>query len=468
MAESGARAVMAALADPSREGPAALFVGGCVRDTLLGREVKDVDIATVHAPDEVTARLDAAGIGYHTAGIDHGTVAAHADGRVYEVTTLRVDVETDGRRATVAYTDDWAADAARRDFTMNALYMDAGGRVFDPLGGIDDLRARRVRFIGDADERIREDALRIMRFYRFHAQLHEPDEPAARDLDADGLAACRRNREMLARLSGERVRDELFKLLLAPGAIGMLDGPTYPELFAWLLPELPDLRGSFGLTAMAVTERDVEDSPDALRRLVTLIEAFPHRTPDDLPAMHSDAAAICERLRLSRKQRERLSTMLDRPRDLEPRWPVDDDDLEWDHASAMLPVPRMLAWRRRLKRDRAIDRSYRPYLHALDDEAWRDAVLLNRADQLARMMAADEGEPARFNPEQQWLDLLALPAREPRPEFPLRGTDAIELGVPEGPDVRRLLDEVEAWWIDGGLAAGRKACLRELRRRASG
>ena len=453
---------MEALEDMSQDGPAALFVGGCVRDTLLARDVTDVDIATVHAPDDVTARLDAAGIGYHTVGIDHGTVAARGDGRVFEITTLRVDVETDGRHAQVAYTDNWTTDASRRDFTMNALYMDMDGNVFDPLGGMDDLLARRVRFIGDANERIREDALRILRFFRFQAQINDPD--LERELDPEGLAACVANEAMLERLSGERIRDELSKLLLAPAAIGMMDEPAFTKLFEWLFPELPDLHGSFGLTAMAVTERDAED-PDFLRRLLTLIEAFPFRSEEDLPAMKSDAMTISERLRLSGNQRKRLMRMLDRPRDLEPKWPLDDDDLEWDHMAALLPLPRMLALRRRHKRDRKIDRSYRPYLYTLDDQAWRDAVLLNWAEQFAGMMNTPEDKPARFNPESHWLDLLDLPKRVPSPEFPLRGADVLALGVPEGPEVSRLLGEVEAWWVDGGLAASRKACLAELKKR---
>lgn len=185
MTDPATRAVMAPLKVPGAAVPAALFVGGCVRDALLGRGVVDVDIATSHPPDEVMRRLDAAGIGYHTIGVDHGTVGAHADGRTFEITTLRVDVETDGRHARVTYTDDWVQDASRRDFTMNALYADLDGNVFDPLGGLDDLKAKRVRFIGDPNERILEDALRILRFFRFHAQL----EAAA--MDVVGLEACR-------------------------------------------------------------------------------------------------------------------------------------------------------------------------------------------------------------------------------------------------------------------------------------
>ncbi len=452
------RAVMAALADPNRAGPAALFVGGCVRDTLMGRNVVDIDIATAHPPDEVVRRLDAAGIGYHTIGIDHGTVAAHGESRLLEITTLRVDVETHGRHATVAYTDDWVADAARRDFTINALYMDMDGHVFDPLDGMADVDARRVRFIGDAGERIREDALRILRFYRFHAQLDLPD------LNPEGLAACRANVALLDNLSGERIRDEVFKLLVAPGAMWMLEGQAFPEMFGWLFPELPGLHGGLGLVAMAVTERD-GDRPDALRRLVSLIEAFPFRTADDPGDMLEDVRAIARRLRLSGVQEQRMAAMLARPRDLEPNWPLESGPA-WDHESALLPMPRIFALRRRMKQDKRIDQSYRGYLYSLDEQAWRDAVLLNWADQFARMMKTPDSVPARHDPEQRWLDLLELPKREPRPVFPLRGQDALDLGVPQGPEISRLLGEIEAWWIEGGFDADRKACLAELKRRA--
>lgn len=458
MSDPATRAVLAPLVDPESAEPAILFVGGCVRDALLGRPVVDVDMATVHAPEEVMRRLDAAGIGYHTPGIEHGTVAAHRDGRVFEITTLRVDVETDGRHATIAYTDNWALDASRRDFTMNALYADADGNVFDPLGGIADIEARRVRFIGDPNERIQEDALRILRFFRFNAQL---DEPA---LDPDGLAACQAQAGMLERLSGERIRDELFKLLRAPGAFWMLRHEAYPDLLKWLFPELPDLKNSHGLEAVAIAERSCGDT-DPLRRIVALIEAFPLRNEDAVSVFHENAAALAARLRLSGVQSKRLARMLDRPRNLEPRWDV-EAEMDWDHASAILPLGRIFSLRRRLAREKEIDRSYRAHLYALDTISWRDAVILNWAGQYARgLQAAAHPAPAREIPDQQWIDLLELPRRESKPEFPLRGADVLDLGVPEGPEIRRLLKELEAWWIEGGFEANRDACLEELKRR---
>ncbi len=215
MKTPGAGRIMAAL-DAGATAPRALFVGGCVRNALLRRAVADVDIATVHRPSDVMALLGQKGIRVLPTGIDHGTVTAFIDGIHYEITTLRRDVATDGRRAVVAFSDDWAEDAQRRDFTINTLLADTRGRVFDPTGqGLADLRARRVRFVGAPGRRIAEDYLRILRFFRFHA-LYGRGRP-----DPAALHACRRARQGLARLSRERVTQELLKILAVdePGDI---------------------------------------------------------------------------------------------------------------------------------------------------------------------------------------------------------------------------------------------------------
>ena len=193
-------------------GHRALFVGGCVRNALLGVPVADVDIATDALPSEVTRLAEGAGLRVVPTGIDHGTVTVIAEGVPHEVTTFRSDIETDGRRAVVAFATDIVEDAARRDFTMNALYADARGQVVDPLGGLPDLLARRVRFVGDPQHRIREDYLRILRFFRFHAHYGDPMQ----GLDAEGLAACAELADGLAGLSRERVGAEMRKLLAAP------------------------------------------------------------------------------------------------------------------------------------------------------------------------------------------------------------------------------------------------------------
>lgn len=193
-------------------GHALRFVGGAVRDAVLGREASDVDAATPLPPQDVMALMRGAGIKVIATGLDHGTVTAVVNRRTFEITTLRRDVQTDGRHAVVAYTDDWREDASRRDFTMNALYCDAQGQVYDDFGGVEDARAGRVRFIGDARTRIREDALRILRFFRFFAHYGQ------KAMDEQGLNACTELAGLIDGLSGERIRQEMLKLLVAQKA----------------------------------------------------------------------------------------------------------------------------------------------------------------------------------------------------------------------------------------------------------
>ncbi|NBB96904.1 MAG: CCA tRNA nucleotidyltransferase, partial [Alphaproteobacteria bacterium] len=213
-------------------GHAAYAVGGCVRNAVLGVAVTDVDIATSARPEQVIALTEAAGLRAVPTGLAHGTVTLVAGGEGFEVTTFRRDVATDGRHAEVAFSDRIEDDAARRDFTMNALYADATGRVLDPLGGADDLRARRLRFVGDAAQRIAEDYLRILRFFRFHAQYGDPDH----GLDPDGLAACAAGADGLARLSAERVTGELRKLLAAHDPAPSVAAMHHAGVLARVLP----------------------------------------------------------------------------------------------------------------------------------------------------------------------------------------------------------------------------------------
>jgi poly(A) polymerase len=282
------RAVMAALAG---EGAVARFVGGCVRDAILDRTgtVSDIDIATADPPDRVTLLLGNAGLRSIPTGIAHGTVTALSGARHYEITTLRRDVETFGRRARVAFTDDWAGDAARRDFTMNALYADADGTLYDPTGGLADLRAGRVRFVGDAALRIQEDALRLLRFFRFHAHYGR-GEP-----DAAGLAAASAAAASLATLSGERVTGELFKLLQAATAAGALQIMARHGVLAHLLPEAP---GIDRLARLVPIEATLGLS-DSLRRLAALL-------PSDATA----AVRLADRLKLSNDERERFAAIV--------------------------------------------------------------------------------------------------------------------------------------------------------------
>ncbi len=282
MAAAETAAVMDAL---SADGGDARFVGGAVRNALLGRAVSDVDIATPLAPDAVIARLKQAGLGAVPTGLAHGTVTAIADGKPFEITTLRRDVTTDGRHATVAFTTDWKEDAARRDFTINAMSADRDGRVFDYFGGAADLAAGRVRFVGDAATRIAEDYLRILRLFRFHAWYGQGE------IDRDALAAAAAARAGLATLSGERVQKEMLRLLAAERPVPVLRVMAASGILFDILPgELAIAR----LERLAAIDADSFFTPDAVLRLATLL-------PDA-----AIAREIAERWRLSGADRARL------------------------------------------------------------------------------------------------------------------------------------------------------------------
>ena len=243
-------------------GHRALFVGGCVRNELLGAAVSDIDIATDALPERVMTLAGEAGFHAVPTGIGHGTVTVVADRQRFEVTTFRRDVETDGRRAVVEFTDSLEADARRRDFTMNALYATPDGEILDPLGGIDDLRDRRVRFIEDADARIREDYLRILRFFRFHAWHGDPGS----GLDPEGLAACAALSGGLETLARERIGVEMLKLLAAPDPAPALSAM---RIAGCLEPVLPGA-DSGPLALLAHLEAGRGTAPEPVRRLAVL------------------------------------------------------------------------------------------------------------------------------------------------------------------------------------------------------
>jgi poly(A) polymerase len=266
------------------------YVGGAVRDDLLDLPVSDVDLATRFEPEEVIRRLEAARIKAVPTGIDHGTVTAVSDGHPYEVTTLRRDIETFGRHATVAFTTDWEEDAARRDFTINALSADpATGEVFDYFGGLEDLLERHVRFIGDPLKRIAEDHLRILRYFRFHARF------GAGEPDAAALDACTARANDLMALSRERIADELLKLLELPDPTTTVEIMIGRNILKPVIPEITTA-GLSALKSLIPTEEVAKIAPDGLRRLVALL-------PRDA-AVAQDVAA---RLKLSNKSRKRLA-----------------------------------------------------------------------------------------------------------------------------------------------------------------
>ena len=265
----------------------ARYVGGAVRDTLLGLAVKDIDIATPLEPREVIRRLKAQAIKVIPTGIDHGTVTAILPGGAAEITTLRHDVSTDGRRATVAFAQHWQDDAARRDFTINALYADAlTGELFDWFGGLDDLTARTVRFIGDPQQRIREDHLRILRYFRFQARFGS--QPA----DSEAEKACSELAATLKGLSRERVGMEIMNLLGLPDPAPTVDRMAQLGVLQVVLPEA-DIAA---LAALVAEETRQAVAPDALRRLAALI-----------PVDVSLAEQIASRFRLSGAQKKRLA-----------------------------------------------------------------------------------------------------------------------------------------------------------------
>ena len=395
------RAVVAAL---TAGGSPVRFVGGCVRDAVHGRPVGDVDIATPDDPGTVTRLLEDAGLRAVPTGITHGTVTAVVDGAHFEITTLRRDVETYGRHARVEFTDDWEADAARRDLTINALSCAPDGTLYDYFGGLDDLRAGRVRFVGGAMERIREDVLRLLRFFRFQAWYGRPPP------DAEALEACRSLAPELPGLSGERVRDELLRILAAPHPEATLALMIEVGALGQVLPEVADPWDPGALAALVAIEGD---APDALRRLGLLLRAG-----------GENAAAVARRLRLSNAQTGRLVAMAAPP-------------------DAMASGLDIAAQRRAL------------YRHGR--AAFADLVHLAWAGALA----AEPGDAGAL--ATAFTAMLETARAWEAPRLPVKGRDAVALGMPEGPAVGDLIDAVEDWWIAGDFRATRKETLARLK-----
>jgi len=368
------------------DGEEARIVGGAVRNALLGEPPGDIDLATTATPEEVARRAHAASFKAVPTGVDHGTVTIVAHGHPFEVTTLREDVETFGRKAKVAFGRDWRADAERRDFTMNALSLSADGTVHDYVGGLSDLKARRVRFIGDPAKRIAEDYLRILRFFRFHALYGDGDS------DREGLHACIAGREGLRGLSRERVRMELFKLLVAPLAAPTLTNMSDAGLLQLVLGGVAQLAS---MDNMVRIEAAIGAESDAARRLGALAVLI-----------EEDASRLSERLRLSNVEHRRLYAMAE----------------GWRHLSPAIS-----------EQDR------RALLYRLDAESFTDRVLLAWARSGASVDDA------------VWQALVNLPRRWPIPVFPLRAAEFIARGVAKGPALGAAMQAAEEAWITAGF-----------------
>ncbi|WP_165916725.1 CCA tRNA nucleotidyltransferase [Caulobacter sp. BK020] len=403
MAQAETQAVIAGL--EARGGPGcARFVGGCVRNTLMGKPIDDIDIATVLTPDAVIQALGAARLRAVPTGIDHGTVTAISGGRPYEITTLRRDVSTDGRRAVVAFTQDWNEDAQRRDFRFNALYADIHGRIYDPTGeGVSDAREGRVVFVGDAETRIREDYLRILRFFRFHAWYGRGEA------DQEALAACKALKGGIETLAAERIHKELLKLLAAEEPRPALRLMAATGVLSEILPFVQSLARFEGLMTIE-TEQLFQSDPEL--RLAALI-------PDD-PEIARQAA---ERLRLSNALKERL-------------------------VQAAGTSPRIVSWMSPRETRRAV--------YALGLKTFSDRV---------KLAWAASGRSAATP---QWRGLLALGESWTPPSFPLTGEEVLKAGVPKGPMVGQVMREVELWWIDQDFIDDKFSIIERLKAVAQG
>jgi poly(A) polymerase len=403
MALPETQAVIAALEARGFPG-CARFVGGCVRNTLMGKPIDDIDIATTLTPDQVIEALGEAGLRAIPTGVDHGTVTAIANGKPYEITTLRRDVETDGRRAVVSFTQDWDQDAERRDFRFNALYVDIHGRLYDPTGeGVNDARDGRVVFVGDPMTRIREDYLRILRFFRFHAWYGKGDA------DQKALAACKALKGMVEGRAAERTQKELLKLLAAEDPRAALRLMAATSVLSSILPSVKSLARFEGLMTIE-TEQLFENDPEL--RLAALI-------PDD-PKL---AEQMAERLRLSNALKERL-------------------------VEAVGKSPRIVSW--------MSPRECRRAVYALGLKTFSDRVKLAWA------------AAGRTATTPQWRGLLALGESWTPPAFPLTGEEILKAGVPKGPMVGEVMREVEIWWIDQDFIEDKFSAIERLKAVAQG
>ncbi len=399
------QALFAAL---NRDGGEVRVVGGAVRNTLLGTKVSDVDLATTHLPEETVRLAKEAGFKPVPTGIEHGTITVVVQGQPFEVTALRKDIETNGRHAKVAFGTDWKTDAERRDFTINALYATADGDVIDYVGGLADIETKTLRFIGDAEERIREDYLRILRFFRFFA-WYGSGRP-----EANGLRASARLKDGLNQLSAERVWSELKKLLSAPDPSRAMLWMRQSGVLSAILPE-SEKWGIDAIHGLVRAEADLDWQVDALLRLESIV-------PPDAARM----TELGKRLKMSNAERARLEA--------------------WARADAI--------------KSETSEQALKKLIYRGSSQAVADRIRLAYASARQEAAASDEAM-IRAGGYSRLLD--AVEKYEPL-VFPVTGGDLLSLGVEKGPGLGEALRDLETLWIDSGFSLDREALLDKLDR----
>jgi poly(A) polymerase len=398
------RSVISAL---TAEGAEVRFVGGCVRDAIRKIETHDIDIATPSPSEVVMALLKDQGIKAIPTGLKHGTVTVVSGIWNMEITTLRIDLQTESRHAKVAFTDDWIADAARRDFTINTLSATLDGDVYDPFSGMDDLAKGRVHFVGNAHDRIEEDVLRLLRFFRMHA-IYSKFGP-----DKSALAACRNLAPRLIELSGERVRTEVLRILMAPEPADTLTVMRGEKVLEQIFPEATNIGRLRTLTFLETRAINVPSVvPNDLRRFASVLELERGKVDD-----------LASRMKLFNKQAQRLSTLMT----VEPPASPEID-----------PSTR------------------RQRLHRLGPDIVRDLVLLAWAGELATAPHRSSKRTA------EWVELLDEADTWEPVDFPLKGKDILDRGMEPGTEVGEILRTVEDWWESKDYAPDRDACLKHL------
>ncbi|MFC0244522.1 CCA tRNA nucleotidyltransferase [Falsochrobactrum ovis] len=392
----------------NRDGGEARVVGGAVRNSLLGTRVSDVDLATTHLPQDTMRLVKDAGFKPVPTGIEHGTVTVVVQGRPFEVTTLRTDIETNGRHAKVVFGTDWQKDAERRDFTINALYAKADGTIVDHVGGLADIETRTLRFIGDAEARIREDYLRILRFFRFFA-WYGSGRP-----EADGLRASARLKDGLNQLSAERVWVELKKLLSASDPSRALLWMRQSGVLSVILPE-SEKWGIDAIHSLVRTEQELDWPTDALLRLESMVPP--------------DAARVSEmgkRLKMSNAERARLEAWA--------RQDVVKSELS-EYALKKLLY--------RSSKQAVLDRVMLGYAAARGEAAMNDEAMI-KVGAFSRLLETAQNYEA--------------------PLFPVTGADLLTMGIEKGPKLGKILKELEAIWIESNFSLDKEELLAKINR----